>query len=134
MFLTIELFKDYLINVHRGIAQKYRGLESDLWAIYHKDYANIGVTVHFVEKELDTGDIVGQKRIPINNNMKIWQLRYHWTLIATELVTNAIEMYVAGKMSAYSQQSKGRYYSFMPSELKNIMASRFNTYCEKLDE
>ena len=39
---VINLFRDGLINVHRGIISQYRGLDSDLWAYYHKDYYNIG--------------------------------------------------------------------------------------------
>ena len=130
---TINLFKNHLINVHRGIVQEYRGLDSDLWAIYHKDYNNIGVTIHLVEKELDTGDIVGQERLTIKKNMKIWQLRYYTTLIATKLVINAIKAYIDGEMPTFKQQNKGRYYSFMPLDLKKNMVPRFNSYCEKLD-
>ena len=62
---TINLFHDGLINVHRGIAEKYRGLDSDLWAIYHKDYNNLGVTIHRVDNDLDTGELVKQKPLTL---------------------------------------------------------------------
>ena len=45
-------------------AQYYRGLDSDLWAIYHRDYKNIGVTIHMVDSELDTGEILYQENTP----------------------------------------------------------------------
>ena len=33
---VIKVFKYGLINIHRGVINKYRGLESDLWAMFFK--------------------------------------------------------------------------------------------------
>ena len=52
---VIDKFSGHLMNIHRGIPQKYRGLDSDLWAIYKNDFDNIGTTLHLVEPDLDTG-------------------------------------------------------------------------------
>ena len=62
----IRIFKHGLINVHRGMIEKYRGLDSDLWAIYHDDYENIGVTIHMVDEGLDTGDIIYQETLTLH--------------------------------------------------------------------
>ena len=37
----IKSFNYGLINIHRGVIKKYRGLESDLWALFYKDFNNI---------------------------------------------------------------------------------------------
>jgi methionyl-tRNA formyltransferase len=129
---VIQMFPDGLINVHRGIAEKYRGLDSDLWAIYHNDYGNIGVTIHKVATHLDTGDIVCQERMELKANMKTHQIRYYTSLIATELVTQSLKDYLAGSLRQKAQRKKGRYYSFMPLELKKIVNQKFNNHCEKL--
>lgn len=127
---AIALFKDGLINVHRGIAQEYRGLDSDLWAIYHGDYGNLGVTIHRVDPALDTGDIVYQDRMTVRRDMKIHQIRYHTSLIATELVRKAVADYGGKGITFHPQEKAGRYYSFMPLELKRRVALKFNKYCE----
>ena len=127
---VINLFPDGLLNVHRGVAQKYRGLDSDLWAIYHSDYSNIGVTIHSVDTTLDTGDIVYQQRMPIKKNMKIHHIRYYTTLIVTELMLKAIFDYLNNKVVNKPQDRLGRYYSFMPLDLKKIVQKKFNHYCK----
>ncbi|MEO5330879.1 MAG: hypothetical protein H7839_02575 [Magnetococcus sp. YQC-5] len=126
---TIQLFPDGLINVHRGMAQAYRGLDSDLWAIYHRDYDAIGVTIHFVEPQLDTGDIVSQERLMLQKDMRCHQIRYYTTVIATRLVIQALHDYNNGVLTSCQQKMRGRYYSFMPLELKKIVSARFDHYC-----
>ncbi len=126
---VIRSFRHGLINVHRGIAQAYRGLDSDLWAIYHGDYANLGVTIHRVEEALDTGDVVHQQSMPLHPGMRTSHIRYYTTLIATELVAQALRDYLAGNLAGQPQQQLGRYYSFMPLELKRWVAARFDRHC-----
>ncbi len=128
----IDVFKDGLINVHRGISEEYRGLDSELWAIYHKDYENIGTTIHMINSDLDTGNIISQEKFVLKKNMKIHQLRYYTTKIATTLIINAIKQYIKGDLQSKPQKKKGRYYSFMPLELKKMVSKKFNKYCEKL--
>lgn len=129
---TIDCFEDGMINVHRGIAEEYRGVDSELWATYHGDYDNIGVTIHGVDTQLDTGSIIFQERLKLKKNMKIYQLRYYLTVIATDLVIKSLKLYLQGNLEHVKQKKHGRYYSFMPYDLKNVVAKKFNAYCEKL--
>ena len=57
----IKLFDNKLINIHRGMMEKYRGLDSEFWASYHKKFSSIGTTIHMVNKELDKGKILYKK-------------------------------------------------------------------------
>jgi methionyl-tRNA formyltransferase len=129
---VIKMFPDGLINVHRGISEKYRGLDSELWAVYHQDYGNIGVTIHKVEELLDTGDIIFKQKLKLKSGMKTYQLRYYTSLIATNLVIKTLKDYLSGTLLQKKQKKKGRYYSFMPLELKKIVNDKFNHYCEKI--
>lgn len=52
-----------IINIHVGITPKYRGIHGGFWAIYHKDLENCGVTLHYVDAGIDTGNIIAQRRI-----------------------------------------------------------------------
>jgi hypothetical protein len=130
---VIQMFPDGLINVHRGIAEEYRGLDSDLWAIYHNDYKNIGVTIHKVEPLLDTGDVVLQERMELKAGMKTHQIRYYTSLIATDLVIKALKDYLSGTLKHRPQEKRGKYCSFMPLDLKKMVNEKFNNYCKKLD-
>ncbi|MCP1663263.1 methionyl-tRNA formyltransferase [Methanocalculus sp. AMF5] len=121
----IRSFKDGLINIHRGIAEKYRGLDSDLWAIYHGDHNNIGVTIHWVDEDLDTGEIIFQERTILPEDCRIYQLRYYTTICATELVLETLKQYSNEGIKSKPQSSTGRYYSFMPLCLKKTLVQKF---------
>lgn len=55
------------INLHAGITPKYRGSHGAYWALYNNDAENAGATVHFVDKGIDTGNIIYQSVIPVTD-------------------------------------------------------------------
>ena len=117
------------MNVHRGIPEFYRGLDSDLWAIYEDKLDLIGTTLHLVDEDLDTGEIVNQDYLNLEKNMKIHQIRFHTTLIAIDLALKALTDIKQGRFKSYPQKRKGGYYSFMPSDKKKEVTLKFNNYC-----
>jgi methionyl-tRNA formyltransferase len=48
------------LNLHYGIAPAYRGEHTLFWSLYRRDYDGIGVTLHYISKEVDGGDILAQ--------------------------------------------------------------------------
>lgn len=48
------------INIHVGITPEYRGVHGGYWALRNKDSNNFGVTVHLIDKGIDTGSIIYQ--------------------------------------------------------------------------
>ncbi|HTD93462.1 MAG TPA: formyl transferase [Chitinophagaceae bacterium] len=53
------------INMHTGITPKYRGVHGGYWAVVDNDEENCGVTVHLVDKGIDTGGILYQAPISV---------------------------------------------------------------------
>ncbi|MBO9592151.1 MAG: hypothetical protein J7599_04520 [Niabella sp.] len=51
------------VNIHAGITPKYRGVHGAYWALVNQDAQNCGVTVHFVDTGIDTGNILYQTQI-----------------------------------------------------------------------
>ena len=51
------------INIHTGLTQFYRGVDSSIWAIKDKSLDRIGVTIHEVNAGIDTGEILVQGKI-----------------------------------------------------------------------
>ncbi len=122
-----------IINLHGGNPEEYRGLDTHLWAIYHRDYANLTTTLHRVVNKIDAGDIIFKKKIKIFKNMKFHSLRYYNTKICIELTLSALDMFEQiGNFRGKPLRKLGRYYSFMPSVLKDICVKRFNKYSEDL--
>ena len=52
------------INVHQGLAPYYRGCPAVFWELFNGE-REVGLTVHFVESKVDTGDIVLQQTVPL---------------------------------------------------------------------
>jgi folate-dependent phosphoribosylglycinamide formyltransferase PurN len=51
------------INIHAGITPKYRGVHGMYWALANNDKENCGVTVHFVDPGIDTGNVIYQSKV-----------------------------------------------------------------------
>ena len=125
----IEICSQRIFNLHGADPEKYRGLDTHLWAIYHKDFSGLITTLHHLDKGLDTGDIVLQGAIPLHHKIKLHELRAANTEVCVKLTLTVIDMMNRfGEVTSRSQYKKGRYYSAMPSELKGICQKRFETY------
>ncbi len=48
------------INMHVGITPQYRGSHGGYWALYNKDAANFGTSIHLVDAGIDTGAVIKQ--------------------------------------------------------------------------
>jgi len=83
--------KATFLNTHAGVTPKYRGVHGGYWALTQKDYENCGVTVHLVDKGIDTGGILYQDTIVIDKNDNFNTYPYHQIAKAIPLMKSAIE-------------------------------------------
>ena len=128
----INAFKKNIINIHRGIMQKYRGLDSEYWAIYNRDFNSVGATVHFVNKYLDKGKIIFEKKLLFKKNIKCYHLKYHTTLLATKYVIKVIKTLMKkNKLKVLKKQKNGKYYSNIDIERKKIACRNLQIYLNK---
>ena len=54
------------VNIHGSLLPKYRGRTPHVWAIINNEHKT-GVTAHLIDDGCDTGDIVKQKEVIIND-------------------------------------------------------------------
>lgn len=129
---VISLFRLGLINIHRGITNEYRGLDCDLWPIYHNDYENLGVTIHKVDNDLDTGEIIEQEKVNLTRDFECYKLRAMTTELAANLLVEIIrKLKKTQKVDCSPLKRKGRYYSFMPKCLKIETEKKLIKYLNK---
>jgi methionyl-tRNA formyltransferase len=62
----LELTPDGMINCHAGKLPLYRGRNILNWALIN-DEKEFGITVHYVDEGIDTGDIILQETYPISD-------------------------------------------------------------------
>lgn len=65
---TISAISCPIVNLHAGITPLYRGVHGAYWAISENDPGNCGVTLHFVDAGIDTGQIISQQVISPNDS------------------------------------------------------------------
>ncbi len=121
-----------LLNLHGGNPEEYRGLDSQLWAVYHGDFPALVTTLHFVDPELDTGDIAFQAAVPLHPGMELHELRAANTGVCVDLALAAASEFArSGNVPRRPQARKGRYYSHMPAVLKDLCVRRFARHAAK---
>ena len=50
------------INVHTGLVEHYRGVDSPFWALYEEKPDAIGATVHYIDESIDGGSVITQRQ------------------------------------------------------------------------
>jgi methionyl-tRNA formyltransferase len=130
---VIEACSNKILNLHGGNPEEYRGLDSHYWAIYHHDFQNLCATIHYIDENLDTGNIIRVEKIKVLRGLCIHQLRrYNVEACLSGAFSVLREISDAGVPASRQQTRKGRYYSFMPACLKLICRERFEKYTSLL--
>lgn len=130
---VIAVRPDRILNLHGGDPERYRGLDTHLWAIYHREFCGLVTTLHRLDAGIDTGAIVLQAPVRLTPRMGLHALRRANTERCVELATAAIDMIRrTGGVEARPQRTRGRYYSAMPSVLKDVCKQRFEAYTAEL--
>ncbi|WP_204106218.1 MULTISPECIES: formyltransferase family protein [Spirulina sp. CCY15215] len=129
----IQLANRACLNLHGGNPEYYRGLDTHLWSIYHNDFNNLVTTLHHVDLDLDTGEIVFQAQLKPSRKTHLYELRTLNTEVCVNLSMLAIHtLNMSGFLPSRKQLARGRYYSFMPSLLKEDCVKKFNRYLKRL--
>lgn len=59
------IVNNLIINYHNSLLPNHRGMNAHIWAIYNNDIT-AGITWHFVNAGIDTGEVILQKQITTN--------------------------------------------------------------------
>jgi len=102
------------INVHSSLLPRYRGPEPFYWVLVNRE-TRTGVTVHYVDEGIDSGDIILQRDLEILPNDTVTTLVDRCAGLAGELLCRAIPLLLTGKAPRIPQDPKlASYYSFPP--------------------
>jgi methionyl-tRNA formyltransferase len=102
------------VNFHTSKLPQYAGLDSIFWALYHEE-KEIGVTIHFLEEGLDTGNIISQRTIPVNADDDLSSLTAKANETGSELMVETITKFENGDFSGFAQDLSRRTYFSWPT-------------------
>jgi folate-dependent phosphoribosylglycinamide formyltransferase PurN len=108
-----------VLNVHKGILPVYRGYNVLEWSLL--DGSQPGVTLHFVNAGLDTGDIVRSVPIPVEAGDDIKTLRAKSYPLQVDLMVWGLQQLVAGSLTRIGQvKEDGKQHFAMHPRLKTV--------------
>jgi methionyl-tRNA formyltransferase len=77
------------INLHPAYLPNYRGKHPDIYAIMNGD-AEVGITLHYIDAGVDTGEIISQRKIPIGESDSIVTMSDKLYVAGADLVADAL--------------------------------------------
>lgn len=116
-----DLFKDArLYNIHFSLLPSYKGMYTSAIPILNGEEM-VGVTFHEIDKGIDTGNIIAQKKIKVDQQDTSRDLYSKYISNGTQLVLSQIENVIQDKVHAYPQEAKGStYYSKKYIDYSNL--------------
>jgi methionyl-tRNA formyltransferase len=92
---------DGMLNSHPGLLPEVRGSASVAWAIYYD--IPMGSTSHFIDPNIDTGDIVIRREIPVHKGDTYKLLCWKTLVLAGTLMTETVQMWKEKKITRIPQ-------------------------------
>lgn len=126
--VSAPILKDYVftkaklgcLNAHPGWLPKYRGLGGNAYAVQNGDLP--GVTVHYIDAGIDTGNIIVREKLPIKSGDTIAKINDRAMARGAEIMVDVIRRIQEEKLvMPRIDESQGEMYYAMPySEVKKL--------------
>lgn len=98
------------LNVHRGIAPDYRGERTLFWALYNRDYDHVGVTLHRINRGIDTGAVLKYGYPALDSHDTEASLTAKSMQLASQMVADALDDAPVTGLQGARQNGRGRCY------------------------
>lgn len=110
----------YAFNLHPSLLPRYRGPCPFFWVLLNGE-RETGVTVHYITDQLDQGDIVLQKRIPIMRDETQGSLREKLAVLSAVAVRELLGNLVKGSLQPVKQdETLASYYPKISDSQKYV--------------
>ena len=122
----LDSFSIGVLNCHMGFLPKYRGMDVVEWPFLENENKQVGVTCHFMDKGIDTGDILEIVRVDSAKFENFIELREYLSGVMLKLIIKTISSIKKGSFKKQKQlQSDGKQYFVMHPTLKKITENKY---------
>lgn len=94
------------INIHASLLPAYRGAAPVNWAIMHGE-EETGISTFFIEKGLDTGDVLLMEALDIEPNETAAELEYRLAVLGADVILKTLDALASGSLQATPQPQRG---------------------------
>ncbi len=116
-------------NLHASLLPKYRGAAPINWAVINGD-KETGVTTFFLKHEIDTGDIIEQRKIEIRPEDNVGDVHDRLMELGADMVAHTMAEIEAGNVSPKTQP--GGEFIPAPKIFKDTCRIDWNAPAEKI--
>lgn len=100
------------INVHASLLPKYRGAAPIQWSIINGE-KKTGITIMYMEKGLDTGDMILKKEVDITDTDTYETLHDKLAIVGKGAIKEALKLIIDGNVNAEKQNDEFSTYASM---------------------
>lgn len=100
--ILLNSVKDGFINVHPSLLPEYRG-PNPYSSIILNEEKETGVTLHFMDENFDTGDIIAQKKIAVSKYETMGTLFNRLNLLALDMLLETLKKYEGTELEREKQ-------------------------------
>ncbi len=112
---VIEYLNENIINLHVSFLPWNRGADPNLWS-FLEDTPK-GVSIHYIDEGIDTGDIIAQKELFFNNDAETLASTYKKLNVEIlELFKMYCEPIINGKIDRKKQMQTGSFHKISDKE------------------
>ena len=90
-------------NLHASLLPQYRGAAPINWAVINGE-KETGITTFFLKHEIDTGAVIQQVRIPIQETDNVGDVHDKLMMLGGQLVTDTVDRILEGTVKAIPQE------------------------------
>ncbi|WP_254811243.1 methionyl-tRNA formyltransferase [Streptomyces cavourensis] len=94
------------LNIHDSLLPAYAGFSPLIWALVNGE-PEVGVTAHLMDEELDAGDIVVQKSVPVGPTDTSTDLFHRTVDLIAPVTTEALGLIASGQ-TEFTPQDRSR--------------------------
>ncbi|MFK0251243.1 methionyl-tRNA formyltransferase [Amycolatopsis azurea] len=105
-----EMPRHGTLNVHDSLLPAYAGFSPLIWALINGE-KEVGLTAHMMDADLDAGDIVLQRSVPVGPKDTTTDLFHRTVDLIAPITTDAIELIAKGNFTPVKQdRSKASFF------------------------
>lgn len=125
----INLAEGLCFNIHGSLLPKYRGRTPHVWAIINGE-KETGITAHVIDEGCDTGDIIDQIKIIINENDTGWDILEKYKINYIPLIKSVLTKYKSNSILLTPQDEQSA--TFFPKRTSNDGIINWNWNSKKI--
>lgn len=124
---VLNLPKYHALNIHTGLTQSFRGVDSAFWALHDELPQAIGTTVHVIDTKIDTGDVLLQGRPNLATEDSLQTIFLKTVALGFDLVQDSLNGLIEGSLAPQPLPQKGKLYQskhFTETALEAVLAKK----------